>query len=367
MSEYKRLPKPGESLAEQYPALASEWDFEKNYPLLPEQCFPKSAQRVFWKCRHCGNSWNALIHSRANGCGCPYCYGRIPIPGKTDAATLYPNIFAEWNHEKNKDLEGLHFTPRSGKMVWWKCEKGHEWQATLHHRTRGSKCPYCAGQKPIPGETDLLTTNPTLANEWNYARNGSLQPEHVMEKSSKKVWWQCKKGHEWQAYIDNRTIHKSGCPYCSGRKPIPGETDLLATNPTIASEWNHLRNANLTADQVTRGSRKKVWWQCQKGHEWRACISSRTILGEGCPYCARKIPVPGKTDIVTLFPTISLEWDYEKNKDIPENFSENSYKKVYWKCSICNHSWKATMANRTHGSGCPKYKHHAKILSDIII
>ena len=118
MSEYKRLPKAGESLKDQYPYIAEEWDYGKNYPLLPEQCFPKSAQSVFWKCKRCGNSWAALIYARTSGCGCPYCSGRIPIPGKTDAAALYPNIFEEWNHEKNKDLEGLYFTARSGKRVW---------------------------------------------------------------------------------------------------------------------------------------------------------------------------------------------------------------------------------------------------------
>jgi hypothetical protein len=37
-------------------------------------------------------------------------------------------------------------TPRTGKKVWWICENGHEWDARVVNRTRGSGCPRCAGR-----------------------------------------------------------------------------------------------------------------------------------------------------------------------------------------------------------------------------
>jgi hypothetical protein len=101
--------------------------------------------------------------------------------------------------------------------VWWKCDKGHEWQATLNNRSKGSGCPYCAGKYAIIGESDLVTVNPKLAGEWNCEKNGDLKPEDFMVGSNKKVWWKCSKGHEWQATIKNRN-KGSGCPYCSGHK-----------------------------------------------------------------------------------------------------------------------------------------------------
>ncbi len=33
----------------------------------------------------------------------------------------------------------------------WRCEKGHEWEATPNHVKRGSWCPYCSGRLKEPG------------------------------------------------------------------------------------------------------------------------------------------------------------------------------------------------------------------------
>jgi hypothetical protein len=104
--------------------------------------------------------------------------------------------------------------PNSGKTVWWICSNGHEWQAKIQNRNRGSGCPYCSGLRAITGETDLKTINPTLASEWNYDKNTNIQPTSVTKNSNKKVWWRCKYGHEWQASVNNRTNGR-GCPYCS--------------------------------------------------------------------------------------------------------------------------------------------------------
>ena len=123
------------------------------------------------------------------------------------------------------DLKPEDFMPNSNKKVWWKCSKGHEWQAIIQDRNKGTGCPYCSGRYAIKGVNDLQTVNPTLANEWNYEKNNGLTPADVMPNSDKKVWWKCKNGHEWQAMIGNR--HRgNGCPYCSGRYAIKDENDL---------------------------------------------------------------------------------------------------------------------------------------------
>ena len=51
----------------------------------------------------------------------------------------------------------MNVTPNSHKKVWWKCSKGHEWQAVVASRNRGSGCPYCSGRKAISGINDLET------------------------------------------------------------------------------------------------------------------------------------------------------------------------------------------------------------------
>ena len=125
----------------------------------------------------------------------------------------------EWNYEKNGSLKPEHFLLNSNKKVWWKCSKGHEWQTTINNRNKGTGCPYCSNKKVLKGYNDLQALNPTLANEWNYEKNGGLSPTCVSPGSGKKVWWKCDKGHEWQAKIADRN-RGSGCPYCSGRKKL---------------------------------------------------------------------------------------------------------------------------------------------------
>jgi len=38
---------------------------------------------------------------------------------------------------------------------------------------------------------------------------------------------------------------------------------------------------------IPAGTEKKVWWMCEKGHEWQAVVYSRN-KGKGCPICARE-------------------------------------------------------------------------------
>ena len=47
------------------------------------------------------------------------------------------------------------------------------------------------------------------------------------------------------------------------------------------------------------------------------------------------------------------EWNYEKNTSIkPESISLGSGKYLWWKCKM-GHEWKATVASRNQGAGCP--------------
>jgi len=96
-------------------------------------------------------------------------------------------------------------------------------------------------------------------------------------------------GHEYQAAIGART-QGSGCPYCAGRKVLPGFNDLATLEPEIVSQWHPVINGMLTPQMVTVGSHKKVWWLCGAGHVWIAVVSSRTGANRcGYPVCAGKI------------------------------------------------------------------------------
>jgi hypothetical protein len=69
------------------------------------------------------------IGNRVKGSGCPYCAGKKPT-SERNLATEYPELVKEldWNNNRKQPED---FTPRSNKRVWWRCQKGHSWQATI--------------------------------------------------------------------------------------------------------------------------------------------------------------------------------------------------------------------------------------------
>ena len=139
------------------------------------------------------------------------------IRGKNDIYTVNKELASEWNYKRNGKIMPSDIAIGSHSKVWWKCINNHEWQATPHNRNNGTGCPYCSGRLPIKGETDLATLFPNIAQEWNYKKNIGLNPEDISYGSSKKVWWKCKKGHEWQSSLAHR-VGGRGCPICKGER-----------------------------------------------------------------------------------------------------------------------------------------------------
>lgn len=331
--------------------LIAEWHPTKNGDLRPTDVTCGSNRKVWWKCSTCGYEWQAIISHRSRGSGCPFCSGRRRTKGPRDLASVVPQLAAEWHPTQNGDLTPRDVTYGIKKKVWWRCEKGHEWQAAINDRSNGKGCPYCSGKRTLKGETDLATVNPQLAAEWHPTKNGNLLPSDVTSQSSKKVWWLGECGHEWQAEVHHRSQGK-GCPYCSGKYVLKGETDLATVNPKLAAEWHPTKNGDLLPSDVTRMSSNKVWWQCSKGHEWQATIRNRSN-GRGCPYCAGKKAIKGENDLTTVNPKLAAEWHPIKNGDLqPSDVMRGSVKKVWWKCEK-GHEWQATINSRSAGSGCP--------------
>jgi hypothetical protein len=98
--------------------------------------------------------------------------------------------------------------------LWWRCQAGHEWQASCRSRARGTGCPFCYGR--YASETNNFATSyPELLSEWDYELNKGVNPSGLTPHVNKKVAWKCKQGHAWQASIANRTTRKSGCPICA--------------------------------------------------------------------------------------------------------------------------------------------------------
>ena len=164
---------------------------------------------------------------------------------------LHPTISKSWNYQKNSPLLPEYFSLGSDAVVWWNCEKNHEWDSKIYDRVKAKGCPYCIGKR-TGKDNNLKILFPEIALEWHPTKNGVLTPEDVTRGSGKKVWWKCQSypEHEWKASIGNRARSKqpSGCPFCSGNK-VYKDNNLNALFPEITAEWHPTKNDDLTPDQ----------------------------------------------------------------------------------------------------------------------
>ena len=264
-------------------------------------------------------------------------------------------LLTEWDGEKNAPLTPWSVSYGSTAQVWWRCGSGHEWQARVSSRFGGhTGCPVCAGRRVIAGENDLATLYPKLAAQWCTEKNGDLTPDRVRPQSNRSVWWRCEQGHEWKAAIDARVNDSSGCPYCGNKTIEPGFNDLATLCPELAAQWHPVKNGALTPEMVGAGSTKRVWWRCEKGHEWVAVVASRAKEGRGCPVCAGQRVIPGENDLATLYPKLAAQWCAEKNGGMtPYQVGPQSGRAVWWRCEK-GHEWRASVVRRVQSeSGCP--------------
>ena len=333
--------------------LLREWNNSRNGYQKANEFAPLSSKKVWWICPE-GHEWEAVISSRTNGRGCPFCAGKRLIEGKNDLATLFPDLAKEWCSELNLGLSPNQFFPGSHTKVWWKCPSDHEYECSISKRTsRQQGCKYCSGKGILTGFNDLATKHPEIANEWHVSLNGEATPREVQAGSNRKAWWTCPLGHDYFASISNRTSRKGhGCPVCSGQKIQIGVNDLATTHPHLLLEWHPTLNGSLKPTDVTGQTTKEIHWVCQSDprHVWKARGYSRS-QGRGCSVCRGLTVMPGVNDLLSLNPELGKQWHPSRNSKTADTVSLNSHFKAWWICPE-GHEWEALVKTRTRGNGC---------------
>ena len=333
------------SLQTENPELAKEWHPTKNGKLTPYNTGAGSPKKIWWQCVK-GHEWNVKVVSRTVfKTGCPQCSSELRTSFQEQAIYHYVKLVTEAenrNLEFGKEIDiylpqykagiehnGDYFHSERErdkiKLAYLK-EKGIrliQVYATDHISAFGDVIEYDyngynynslewaiskvfelleidtpdinlerdeakirSGYIEMVKENSLAVHHPELAREWHPTKNEKLTPLYVSRRSSQKVWWLGKCGHEWKAVISSR-VNGNGCPYCSNRKVLEGYNDLATTHPDFAKEWHPTKNGELSPKSISYGSGKTVWWICENGHEWQTTPNRRTSKGNDCPVCAR--------------------------------------------------------------------------------
>jgi len=271
------------------PELIKEWDFQRNNEIKidPLTLGIGNHAKVWWKCSKEFHSYESSVASRIRGRSCPYCSNKKVLVGFNDLATHNPELLEEWDYEKNS-LKPEDITPGSDKEIYWICNKKHSYLMSAQRRTNKSNsrgCSVCTG-KNVVRSTSILDM-PEILKFWDFDRN-KVDPMTVLPGSNKKYWWVFDCGHSCQK-SPKSIKNGSKCPYCAvgNTQLLEGYNDLATKAPNLVAEWSE-NNKNLLPSNFLSGSKKKVWWKCQKDHEWQAVIDNRYRRVASCPQCSSK-------------------------------------------------------------------------------
>lgn len=414
----KRVLKGFNDLQSKYPLIAEIWHPNKNLPLHPDEVLCGSGKRVWWLGK-CGHVFDQSINNMVKGAGCPYCSHQKLLPGYNDFASTNPELLSEWDYEKN-DVQPDEIMPNSHYKAWWKCPFGHSYQAWMSSRCGKTHtgCSVCDKENhtSFPEQALFYYIKQLFQDACNSDREAIGIELDIYIPSQKTaieydgfIWhknnaYELKKNSQCKQHgIRLIRIREDGLPNfqdceCIIRKDLRSSSglnkaildalsilggssidvdvdrdsafiyssyittrktqSLMAKEPLIAKEWHPEKNGYLTPEMVYPLSSKKVWWLGACGHEWYMSIQNRVLQRCNCPICSGKRIVSGINDLLSNYPDLCNEWNYELNNKagiFPDHVAPHSDRKAWWSCKRCGHTWYAKIDGRTRmQAGCPE-------------
>ena len=149
----------------------------------------------------------------------------------------------------------------------WECEKGHQWatrwDAIKHSESWCPECYYASRR----GSIDEL-------HQYAASKNGKLLFPDEFHNSRSLVTWECEKGHQWKTCFDS-IKRDHWCRICAGGVP-----DIETLHEHAKS-----KNGRLLSTEY-KNAWVKLLWECEKGHQWKACWHSIKSDNTWCPHCS---------------------------------------------------------------------------------
>ena len=338
--------------------LLSEWDYNKN-SINPTEIFASSPKKVWWKCSKCGYEWQSKINNRALlGRGCPCCSNKTVVGGINDLATTHPEIAKDWHPTKNGDLTPQKVVYGSGKKVWWLCPQGHEYQATVLHRTQdnGTGCPICnSGRQTSFAEQAVYyyvkKLYPDAINRYNADFLGRMELDIYIPSINYAIEYDGEAWHRGDAKLKREEKKYKLCK----SKNIK----LVRLRETEAPLSAFIADIQLC--------RNKLYEYSVLEHTIQLLLEHLNFSSIGCPIdvnikrdkqeILQYKTIEKKNSLQDKYPNIAKDWHPTKNGNLkPNMFKPRSGHKVWWQCPICGYEYEATIGHRTmkkNSTGCP--------------
>ncbi|WP_186278736.1 zinc-ribbon domain-containing protein [Lysinibacillus sp. BW-2-10] len=347
------------NLITEYPQIIELWDYEHNTKQ-PQEYLPFSNEEVVFKCS-IGHKWKDKISAIVSGNRCEVCYprkGYREVDEYYNLAYFSPELAIEYDENKNKKLSN-EISPYSGKKVWWCCSKCHnEWQATVDNRQRGRNCPKCS---------EWVGTSFSEQAIFYYMRQAYKNVENRYKLELADISFEIdiffkalKVAIEYDGYfyhIDkvgndekkNQILTENEIKLIRVRESNGTEKELPHLKGdfyTIEHDGNKLDNLTLLINKllilikdITGVEGEKIEIDVVKdARQIRELYKSNKFI----------------KSLAVKNPMASEQWDYKKNGTLtPHDVYPSDLTEVFWKCHICDNSWKQKIMIRNRDSRCP--------------
>lgn len=389
--------------------LPDSWNYQRNQEsnITPETT-PAGSHKIltWWTCDRCKSSYPMYAASktgfknltgtrRIDARACPACNNTKVslISGYNDLNTLCNELVNNyWDYNKNNaiNLFPNKIGPGSGKKAWWKCEYGHSYSMRIVSRTGMNSsgkqmytpctCPICSGQIMVPGINDLATVYPDIANTWDYSKN-KLLPNQVHCGSGIDAWWKCKYGHSYKREVWSRVHSNLGCPVCSGRYVIPGETDIKTLASETAAIWDYNKN-HINPTEATLNTHTEYWFKCNIcGNSYQSLPfnvhKSYMVTGTcNCPVCHNSAGERALGEFINdIINKYKINAHIERNNRavlsdrheldifIPELNLAFEFNGVYWHSIECTRVNSNVSKYRDHNKAVECYKYGIRLIT----
>lgn len=329
------------------PELAKQWNYERN-AMKPYEVAAGTHKKAWWICPE-GHEWEAEIKSRASGIGCPVCNGKKVLKGFNDLETVNPDLAKDWHPTKNEPLKPSEVTSVSGKKVWWICRYGHEYQAAVYNRKKGSGCPLCAkaSRSSFPEQAIYYYVKkqfPDAVNGYRDIFSYTMELDVFIPSIKVGIEYDGKVYHSGK---DNQIRDSRKYNICKKNGiMLVRVVEIKRYTPLLMCD--HKIEIPSADDRYLDYAISSLLFHLGKPADVNVKRDRNEILS---------LLDKRKVSLTDEYPDVAKEWDYEVNHPlVPENLPPHSNEKVGWICAKCGNRWKAAIGDRTRAkaNGCPK-------------
>ncbi|MFG2162852.1 zinc-ribbon domain-containing protein [Streptomyces olivaceus] len=365
--ERRDRPEPGRSLAEVRPDVAAQFHVELNAPLAATDLTFGSDRKVYWHCA-AGLGHAPYLQSVSNRrkSGCPACVNRV-VTETNSLLAVSPQIAAQWHPGMNGSVGPGDVVAGSNRRVWWRCARGHEWQAQVSTRVaQRTGCGLCCRRQQSGAEVALFAELHELLVPLLGAGavRRHVRPERVEARvarcdvliaglsGSVVVEYD---GAYWHRDRTEQDRKKALAIRRAGHRVVRvREAPLRSLSPDDVVV-GHGSKAHAAAAAVVRRMQEREWLPSgASGAVAEYVKAGRPCGAELCSALLADVDRPdlGDESLAATHPAVAQEWDFQANGALtPRQVSASTSALSWWVCPLGDR-YPCAPRERAGGRGC---------------